>query len=90
VPLDPETIPDPKRFVVEVTGKSARANIRKAMTPPAGARVKVGPLYEAMLIEFARERWRPSAAARSSESLRGAREALVRLSALWRGYLGEV
>ena len=70
IPLDPETLQDPKRDLVQLVKKHARNPMKKDMVPPLGYTVKVGPGYTFRVIEYATRKWRPSVAAEHSESLR--------------------
>ena len=81
LPSQPDGLENPKRSVVELCGKSRRAEIRDAMTPrPAGGR-RVGPEYAARISAFARERWDPERAATRSPSLSRTLSALQRTGA---------
>jgi hypothetical protein len=72
IPRDPDSIERPKRFVVDLAARSRRRDIRMDMTPRPGTGRTVGPAYTSRMIEFVtdgRNGWRPSVAARHSESL---------------------
>jgi len=72
VPGNPETLPDPKRAVVDLARRSRRSEIRADMVPRPDSGRAVGPAYTSRLIEFATDRrrgWRPTVAARSADSL---------------------
>jgi hypothetical protein len=72
VPDAPETLPDPKQFVVELARRSRRREIRQEMVPRPGSGRAVGPAYTASLIEFVtdvRHGWRPAVAAHRADSL---------------------
>lgn len=79
IPSDPEAEPDPKATLVDIARRSRRRSIREDMVPtPSGSR-RVGPGYEARLIEFLSDEdggWRPGIAAARSESLRRCFDAL--------------
>jgi len=80
IPQMPDAGYDPKQSLVNIARHSRRRAIREDMVPPPGARRRVGPAYEARLIEFVlvgRSGWCPSAAAASSESLRRCLAALT-------------
>jgi hypothetical protein len=82
VPSQPETIPDPKRALVDLARRSRRRDIVQDFVPrPASGRA-VGPAYASRLIEYVTDHvvgWRPDVAARSSDSLR---RCLAHLAAL--------
>jgi hypothetical protein len=72
VPQSPDAEGNPKEALVNIARHSRRRAIREDMVPTPGAGRRVGPAYEARLIEFVlgeRSGWRPGAAADSSESL---------------------
>jgi len=80
VPKDPESIPQPKRALVDLARQSRKKGIREALVPLSGTTARVGPGYAALLIEFATKYWRPAVAARRSQSLAGLREFLRAIS----------
>ncbi len=65
IPKNLETLPDPKRIVVELASRSRRRDVQKGMPPTASSGRRIGPLYVALLTEFARTRWSPMRAAAS-------------------------
>ena len=72
IPHDPENLNRPKSTMVEIARHSRRRDVRENMVPRAGSGRKIGPAYTSLLIEFARDPehgWRPSIAAKSSDSL---------------------
>ena len=83
VPLEPEALTDAKRTVVDLAKRSRSARVRRGLVPPEGSRVRVGPTYEAMLIEYVANHWRPRVAARNSDSLRRGINALEDLARRW-------
>jgi len=75
IPNNPETIPDPKGFVVNLAKSSRRRDVRELMVPTIGSGRKEGRAYTNILSEFVlggkpAEAWRPDIAAISSDSLR--------------------
>lgn len=80
VPGNPEGLEYPKITMVNLARTSRRSAIREDMVPREGSGRRVGPAYSSRLIEFVSSSWRPSEAARRSESLRRALECLERLS----------
>jgi hypothetical protein len=80
VPTDPDGEVDPKRTLVNIARYSRRGAIRRDVVPTERAGRRVGPAYEARLIEFVVDQtkgWRPSAAAARSDSLRRCLAALA-------------
>ncbi len=72
IPHDPENMNNPKSTMVEIARHSRRRDVSENMVPRAGSGRKIGPAYTSLLIEFARDPehgWRPSVAAKSSDSL---------------------
>ncbi len=72
VPASPDTIPDPKRAMVDLARKSKRRAIREDMVPHAGSGQVVGPAYTSRMIEFIQNAdlgWRPNVALTNSDSL---------------------
>ncbi len=76
IPADPESIADPKRFVVNLARRSKWRDVRADIVPRPGSGREEGPAYSSRMIEFASQRWRPDIAARRAESLRRAIERL--------------
>lgn len=75
IPDRPDDVLDPKSTMIQLARRSRYAD----MAPPAAAPNRVGPAYNARLIEFVINHWRPRMAARNSESLR---RCLAKLDAL--------
>jgi hypothetical protein len=72
IPLDVESLPQPKVTLVNLSGQSRRMEIRKDMVPRPGSGRLVGPAYTSRIVEFASDRdqgWRPSVAAQNAPSL---------------------
>jgi hypothetical protein len=69
VPGDPDALPNPKTALVTLANRSTARGIREDMVPRPGSGASIGPNYPARLIEFARDRWNPLAAAGTSPSL---------------------
>ncbi len=69
IPRDPDSILDPKEYVVSLGRKSRKGEIRRALVPAAHSTASVGPGYNAELSLFVREYWEPEEARRSSWSL---------------------
>lgn len=84
IPIGPDTIPDPKRFLVDLARRSHRKAIRDDMIPREGSSAQVGPGYAGRLVEFvttAADPWRPEVAREHSPSLTSCVEALKTLKA---------
>jgi hypothetical protein len=79
VPMEPDTLPQPKRAVLDLVRRSATKSIRDAMLPHR-PKAKVGPGYSAKLMEFIRDHWRVEVAIKSSPSLKKCVTALTALN----------
>lgn len=79
VPVDPESLNNPKETVVNLASRSRSRNIREDMVPRLGSGRSIGPAYSSRLIEFAANQWRPNLAAAQSSSLQRAIYCLKRL-----------
>lgn len=72
VPLEPDSLPHPKEFLVQLARRSRKRSVREALVPTESSGRAVGPGYVRTLLEFVRDRdhgWRPAAAEAVSESL---------------------
>ncbi len=77
MPADPDALPNPKRTLVQLAGKSPRREVREALCPPAGSSRIVGPDYNGVLGRFVRDTWQPGRAREASPSLERAAKALT-------------
>ena len=82
IPDAPDSIPDPKTFVVTLARNSRKPNIVRELVPRPGAKKRVGPAYTSRLIEFVLHKWDPSRAEELSDSLRRCREGIQGLGSL--------
>lgn len=80
LPTSPDTIPDPKFQLVNLARRSTKPAIVADMVPKPGLGRKIGPAYEARLIEFALKHWRPHVARELSPSLDRTIRALERFA----------
>jgi hypothetical protein len=78
IPMNPESLDDPKQALVNVARHSRDRAIREDMVPEQGTTTRVGAGYTSRIIEFASRHWDPGAAARNSESLLRCIQALQR------------
>jgi len=83
IPVDPESLTDPKETMVNLARRSRSRDIREDMVPRPGSGRQIGPAYSSRLIEFATKYWRPDEAAEHCESLRRAIACLERLKKCW-------
>lgn len=88
LPLDPETEADPKQVIVNLARRSRSRDIHRDLVPRVGSGRSEGPAYSSRLIEFVSDKtygWRPTVAARSSDSLARCLRSLRRLVRSVRG-----
>jgi len=86
VPQDPDSLDNPKGFLVDLARRSRFRDLREDMVPrPASGRSE-GPAYASRMIEFAGQHWRPSVAEKSSESLRRCRKGIDALGTAWAAF----
>jgi len=69
IPLDSETVADPKKLVIDLARESRSDEIRDALVPGPGRRRKVGPDYNGCLLRFVFRDWDPEEARKRSRSL---------------------
>ena len=69
IPLLPDSLLDPKQTLINIARKSKKRTVREAITPGFRSTAVVGPLYNAELIRFVRERWNLREACNNSPSL---------------------
>jgi len=83
LPLDPDSVPQPKAVLVDLARHSKSRAIREEMVPRERSGRSVGPLYGARLRQFVLDEasgWRPDEAAAHSNSLRRCMESLRRFA----------
>ncbi len=81
-PADPDKLPDPKREIVNLAGRSRDRRKREAMVPSPKSGRPQGPGYNNEMIAFvdgARNGWRPHIARRRSPSLDSCMKRIARL-----------
>ncbi|HUR81788.1 MAG TPA: hypothetical protein VM733_13560 [Thermoanaerobaculia bacterium] len=69
IPLDTDTIPNPKQFLVNLARRSRSTGIRTDLVPVAGSTASVGPMYNPRLGTFVSTQWSAVRARASSPSL---------------------
>jgi hypothetical protein len=79
VPLNPDSIPDPKHTVISLAGKSKRQSIRKDIVPLDNY-ASIGPGYNLAFQDYIQNYWNIAAACRNSPSLDRAIKALSRIA----------
>lgn len=81
VPLHPDTESHAKDCMLRIAAKSRKRSVREGLLPREGSGRKVGPLYDALMIEFASRIWVPDRALGNSDSLARCVRAVKRLRA---------
>lgn len=76
---NPETLPDPKQYVVNLARKSGHRKIRFDIAPRDGSKRSVGTAYSSRMMEYVQSEWRPEVASQQAPSLDGAIRCLRRL-----------
>ncbi|MBL8231649.1 MAG: hypothetical protein JNL98_24340 [Bryobacterales bacterium] len=67
---DIEALPDPKRFLLQLTSQGRNREARKRLLPKASSGASVGPEYNSCLSEFVTEKWNWERASTNAPSLR--------------------
>jgi hypothetical protein len=76
IPLDLDSVPDPKRFLFQVLSASRKRQLARDIIPDRYDSRKVGRAYNARLVGFVRSDWHAIRAQVHSDSLRRAVHAL--------------
>lgn len=83
VPDQVETIPDPKRKLVDLARRARSRELREDLCPPPNSTRKVGPNYNPRLAAFVHRSWNPNTAKKNAASLARAIDRLVSFRPLW-------
>lgn len=78
--MNPDGLDDPKRYLLDLAERSRHRRIREAMLPAPDRTARIGPGYNATLLVFIANRWRPEVAAERSPSLARLRTFLRRVA----------
>ena len=84
IPLDPDTLLEPKRKIVDLARRSRRSAIKRDLVPREGSGRATGDLYNTRMMEFVQDGvsgWRPEVARQNSDSLDRAIRAIEALLA---------
>lgn len=79
VPYHPEALPNPKKTLLDLARRSRSRETRDGLVPRPASGRDVGAGYNSLMTEFALTRWRPTEAARCSDSLARCRKRLAEL-----------
>src|SRR4030095_4941584 len=80
VPPDPESLPHPKRTLVDLARRSKLREIREDLVPESGSAGVVGRGYTPRMTEFIEDLWQPLKACKKSQSLKRAIAAIQRVT----------
>jgi len=76
IPVDTDTIAQPKELIISLARKSRRKDIREDLVPAPGGTAAIGPGFNPRLGDFVTTQWDADRAAASSSSLQRASERL--------------
>lgn len=80
LPVEPDTLPDPKATLLQFAARYAPRDVRADLVQQSGAVASQGIGYNARLVRWVRDDWEPARAAASSPSLHRARMRLQELA----------
>ena len=83
---NPDDEIDPTETLVNLCRTSGSRRVREGMVPRLGSVTTVGPMYEALIIEFGTGPWSLGRASIRSPSLHRARQAIRKLGSKWNAY----
>ncbi|MBI5235962.1 MAG: hypothetical protein HY886_06915 [Deltaproteobacteria bacterium] len=69
IPNDVDSIPDPKRYLIDIVKKSPKRELRSAIVPPPNSGRTQGPDYNSPLLKFVKDSWDTTHAMACSNSL---------------------
>jgi hypothetical protein len=77
MPQNPDQLPDPKQFMVNLARGSRLAAIRESLVPRTGSTARIGPDYNGTLLQFVAQHWSVARARINSPSLDRAYQRLL-------------
>jgi hypothetical protein len=83
IPLTPDEIDNPKRFLINLAAKSRKKEVRESIVPPVKSSAAIGPDYNGKLTEFVQGSWRVKEAMKNSPSLKKAFQAILSFSPMY-------
>lgn len=69
IPMNPELLPDPKQFLINLARTSRKRSVRRDLVPEQGYSSSEGPLYSSEVSRFVTTHWNAANAREHSESL---------------------
>lgn len=76
LPHQVETLPDPKQYLINLTKKCRKKELREGIVPKLKSTAKQGPAYNALLSDFVQNTWNVQTAQAHSPSLQRTLKAL--------------
>jgi hypothetical protein len=83
IPLRPDEIDNPKRFLINLASRSRKKEVRESIVPPLKNSAAIGPDYNGKLGEFVQGGWRVKEAMKNSPSLKKAFQAILSFSPIY-------
>ncbi|MGA2329534.1 MAG: hypothetical protein ABSH05_25020 [Bryobacteraceae bacterium] len=83
VPADVDSLPNPKRTLIDLARQTRNRELRAAIVPRPGSTATEGPDYNGRLAVFVRRYWDVNSAARSSPSLARAVRRIGEFQPVW-------
>jgi hypothetical protein len=80
MPIKPDEVDNPKRFLINLAAKSRSKEIRESIAPSLNSSASIGPDYNGKLTEFVQREWRVKEAIKNSPSLAKAFQAIKSFS----------
>lgn len=82
VEQQPESLDNPKRYLINICRKSTKKRIKEGIPPPIQSKRTLGPDYVTLIRKFAEDRWDPLKARVNAPSLGRALDSLTKLRGL--------
>jgi hypothetical protein len=83
VPADVDSLPNPKRTLIDLARQTRNREMKAAIVPRPGSTATEGPDYNGCLVVFVRKHWDVNSAARSSPSLARAVRRIGEFQPVW-------
>jgi len=76
IPENPDSIENPKEFILDLVRQNGKRDLKNALVPSPGSTARVGPEYNLEMIRFVSQQWDIRRAGHQSVSLQRATSAL--------------
>ncbi len=83
IPDDVDSVPNPKKLLIELTEKSKKRYLRDAIVPAKNSTAKIGRDYNGQLIQFINQNWKAELAKAHSRSLERAVNEIIHFEPTW-------